>query len=138
MNKITRFRGTHYFLSNFYPCKVVHNGIEYPSAEHAYQASKTTNRKYKEHIKRAESPGEAKRRGKSVPLRGDWENVKIDVMRQILREKFSNPGLKDLLRATGESYIEEANTWGDTFWGTYDGVGHNHLGKLLMQARTRR
>ena len=38
---ITEFQNQHRFLSNFWRAEVVHEGIAYPSAEHAYQAAKT-------------------------------------------------------------------------------------------------
>jgi len=56
-------------------------------------------------------------------------------MEEILYLKFTqNPDLGDKLLAT-EGLIEEKNSWGDTFWGTCEGVGQNHLGRLLMKTR---
>ena len=37
--------------------------------------------------------------------------------------------------ATGDAELVEGNTWNDTYWGVCNGVGHNHLGKILMQVR---
>lgn len=39
------------------------------------------------------------------------------------------------LLATGTRYLEETNTWGDTYWGVCEGKGLNMLGKTLMQVR---
>ena len=56
-------------------------------------------------------------------------------MRTCLIEKFSDPVLRDKLMATGNCQLIEGNTWGDRYWGVCDGVGQNHLGRLLMEIR---
>ena len=81
------------------------------------------------------TPGEAKRMGRQVTLRKDWEDVKISVMEKGLRMKFAIPELRDKLLATGEEELVEGNWWGDTCWGVCKGVGANNLGKLLMKIR---
>lgn len=79
----------------------------------------------------------AKREGYKVTLRKDWEDIKIDVMYQIVLAKFSqNEFLKQKLIATGREWLEEGNTWGDRTWGTVDGVGNNYLGKVLMAVQS--
>lgn len=79
----------------------------------------------------------AKREGYKVKLRENWEDIKIDVMYQIVLAKFSqNEFLKQKLIATGREWLEEGNTWGDRTWGTVDGVGNNYLGKVLMAVRS--
>jgi predicted NAD-dependent protein-ADP-ribosyltransferase YbiA (DUF1768 family) len=40
---INKFRGDHYFLSNFYPAITPHNGHHFPTSEHAYMAARTTD-----------------------------------------------------------------------------------------------
>ena len=79
----------------------------------------------------------AKREGYKVKLRENWEDIKIDVMYQIVLAKFSqNEFLKKKLIATGREWLEEGNTWGDRTWGTVDGVGNNYLGKVLMAVQS--
>ena len=69
-------------------------------------------------------------------MRSDWEEVKNKVMYEIVLAKFTqNSDLKEKLLATGDEHLEEGNTWGDTIWGTVDGVGENRLGKILMRVR---
>ena len=46
-----------------------------------------------------------------------------------------NRELADKLIATGDRLLEETNWWGDKIWGTYQGVGENKLGILLMDVR---
>lgn len=128
------------FLSNFWPTVLRLDGIEYVSLEHAYQAAKTTNQKDKLWVAAAEGPGSAKKRGRRITIRPDWDEVKLAVMESLVREKFSwnrtkHSELSNLLLATGDLELIEANTWGDTFWGRCNGVGKNHLGLILMKVR---
>lgn len=70
-------------------------------------------------------------------MRPDWEQVKDEIMLELVRSKFSSVKMKRMLLATGEHELIEGNTWGDSYWG-YDLVknhGQNHLGKILMQVR---
>ena len=82
------------------------------------------------------NPSDAKRLGRSIRLRDDWELVKYDIMYEICKAKFEqNADLKEKLLATGDKYLEEGNTWNDRCWGTCKGIGENHLGKILMRVR---
>lgn len=82
------------------------------------------------------TPGGAKRLGRMVPMRPEWEEVKLAVMEDLIRQKF-RPGfrLAALLLRTKDAHIEEGNTWGDRFWGVCGGVGANNLGLILMRVR---
>jgi len=132
---ITEFRGKYFFLSNFYEYPILYDGVFYKSSEHAYQAQKTFDADEIEAIKGAKTPGKSKRLAKEATIREDWESVKIDVMRDVLWAKFSNPDLCKELLATGSAYLIEGNDWEDHFWGICDGKGKNILGKLLMEIR---
>ena len=137
MKTINSFRGKHAFLSNFshYPARF--EGTDYPTAENAFQAAKTLNPVIRERFTEI-TPSEAKRLGRSVPLRQDWNRIRISVMTGIVRDKFTrNPELKKLLLATGDAVLIEGNTWGDRFWGMDErtGEGENHLGLILMDIR---
>lgn len=134
-SKIDSFTGEYRFLSNFYPIDVVYGDITFPSAEHAYVAAKTTDFVLKKEIAAIKHPGEVKRFGRQIDLRSDWDTVKVHEMCKILEVKFSDPVLWIKLQETAPAYLEEGNTWGDRFWGTCDGIGQNHLGKLLMSIR---
>lgn len=134
--KIAPFSGQYRFLSNFYPCPVVHDGHWFTSAEHAYQAAKTLDLEEKKRIIAAATPGQAKRRGHSVTLRSDWEDVKWKIMYDIVMAKFSkNDNLRRKLLQTGSALLVEENTWNDKYWGVSNGVGANHLGQILMRVR---
>ena len=136
MKKIDKFDGTEYgFLSNFYSSPIEYKGIKYPTVEHMFQALKSLNPMERMEIAAAATPGKAKRLGRRVSLRSDWEEIKIDVMRTALQLKFSDPILRKKLIATGDAELIEGNTWNDTFWGVCNGVGKNMLGTLLMEIR---
>ena len=132
---IDSFKGEHDWLSNFYNCPVHFEGLNFSNTEAAFQAAKTLNMEEREKFVGL-SPLIAKRKGRRVELRSDWEAVKIEVMREVLRCKFSqNPDLKAKLIATGDAELIEGNNWNDTFWGVCRDKGRNHLGKLLMALR---
>ena len=132
---IDSFRDEFFFLSNFYEIPVTYRGITYQNSEAAFQAQKTTDP-----AKQAEfaalSPTEAKRKGRSITLRPDWEQVKAGEMRAIVTAKFTqHPELAAQLLATGDEPLEEGNDWGDRIWGTVNGKGKNLLGIILMEVR---
>lgn len=135
MSAITRFAAEYRWLSNFALAVVQLDGVSYPTVEHAYQAAKTLDISERNQISSCASPGEAKRAGRHVTLRGDCESVKVSVMRELLRQKFSIPKYALLLTATGDAMLIEGNNWGDTFWGICRGEGQNRLGRLLMSIR---
>lgn len=132
---IDRFTCEYGFLSNFSPDSVKYEGILYPTSEHAFQAAKTLDIGERRKIAGLKTPGKAKSAGRKLKLRKDWNSVRISVMCDILRIKFSTDPLKTKLLETGDATLIEGNTWGDMFWGKVDGEGENWLGKLLMKVR---
>lgn len=138
-NRIGSFQGEYRFLSNFYPAKLFLDGEIYPTLEHAFQASKTTDPLERMVIQAMETPGMARAAGRSVVvmrhLRPDWDKVRVDVMHELLFQKFLDPDLRGKLLGTGDAELVEGNTWNDTFWGVCGGVGENMLGILLMVVR---
>ena len=129
------FRGRLWPLSNMYPCSVRVAWGSFGSAEAAFQAAKDPSvAKQFETI----DGFAAKKLGRRVSLRPDWEAVKVDIMRQVVEAKFSNPELNTVLTNTTGPLVEY-NTHYDDFWGQVlkNGrwVGHNHLGRLLVEQR---
>lgn len=133
--KIDSFRGVYFFLSNFYEASVTVDGLTYKNNEAAFQAYKLLE--VEKRVKFTEvDPSRAKQMGRNVQLRRDWEDIKYDAMYNCVKAKFEqNPDLAEKLIATGDAYLEEGNTWGDRIWGTVNGIGQNHLGKILMRVR---
>lgn len=136
---IGEFNSTYHFLSNFYPATFMWCGIYWHNSEAAYQGAKAGTRDTLLEFAKMSSPAEAKRAGKTVSLRPDWDKVKVQIMRDIVFAKFNqNPDLRDRLLATDNAQLEEGNMWKDTFWGVcppYSAIGENHLGKILMELR---
>lgn len=133
--KIDEFDGQYRFLSNFFMAPIEYDGFTFSCSEAAYQAMKSLDR-----AKRAEfvelDAFQAKRKGRSVKMRKDWEEVKDQVMYDICLAKFSQHDfLKEKLLKTGEAELIEGNHWGDIYWGVCKGRGKNQLGKTLMRIR---
>jgi ribA/ribD-fused uncharacterized protein len=133
---IEHFNGEYGFLSNFYTAEVVYEGIEYKSVEHAYQAAKSLDPAERNEVAMASTAGIAKKLGKHVTKRDDWDEIKLAVMFDLVMQKFKNHAdLREKLIATGDQELVEGNWWGDRFWGVCKGTGENHLGKILMRVR---
>lgn len=131
--EIRNLKGT--FLSNFYECPIKLDNIKYRNAESAYQAMKSNDEL--DRLKFINLNGaSAKALGKKIKLRKDWNDVKLDIMYTIVKNKFTqNPTLAKLLIDTNDKVIIEDNNWGDTYWGICNGKGENNLGKILMRVR---
>lgn len=128
---IDRLAGEFDFLSNFF---IEPDGT---CVEIEYQAAKADNEVERRWVQLSATPQAAKKRGRKVRIRPDWGECKIEIMRALVRRKFrDHPELAARLLNTGDEYIEEGNWWGDTFWGVCNGIGENHLGKILMQIRS--
>jgi ribA/ribD-fused uncharacterized protein len=133
---ILDFSGSYSFLSNFWDCPIVYDSVQYKSSEHAYMCQKTFDEELRLKIRNAPTANKAKTLARGVPLRSDWEEVKLTIMYEVLYAKFTqNEDLKLKLLATGNRYLEEGNWWGDVIWGVCKGVGTNYLGQLLMTVR---
>lgn len=132
---ISSFTGDYRWLSNFHPCRIEDGGVEFGSVEAAYQSNKADN--LDDFLLFADlTPGQAKRLGREIKIRSDWDDIKVMVMHRLLIEKFwHHVNLRELLLNTGDLELIEGNNWGDTFWGVCNGVGENMLGKLLMNVR---
>lgn len=118
----------------------MYDGEKYPTAEHAFQAAKCINKNDRERIRDAKNPSIAKRLGRSVHLRSDWELEKVNIMENILKIKFHEKKLRDSLVDTKDSKLIEQNEWHDMYWGVctcakHMQYGKNMMGELLMKIR---
>lgn len=132
---ILGFFNEHRYLSNYQFVDVEFEGMKFRSTEHAYMAAKTLDIDLRKQIQKLPNPKDAKAFGRTLQLREDWEDVKFDVMKDLLIQKFAQEPFRTKLLSTGEAYLEETNTWGDIIWGVCKGKGQNNLGRLLMEIR---
>lgn len=132
---ITAFTGEYRFLSNFWEVDILIPPFLYKSVEAAYQASKTHDIADKLKISKFEKPAIAKNYGEMVDIQEDWEDIKLNIMKNLLDQKFTYPDLRRMLLSTGDKHLVEGNYWGDIYWGVCKDVGENHLGLLLMEVR---
>lgn len=135
---IRGFQGEHRWLSNFWPLP----GHDGKTVEHYFQAAKATNGDDSEWVMSAETPGKAKRCGRKIQVRENWDEIKLGVMVSLLRMKFQDPELRQRLLDTDDEELIEGNHWHDNFWGDCEcgrlecaEPGENHLGHLLMNLR---
>lgn len=140
---INQFKGPYSWLSNFEPVIIYTRGYKYPTVEHAYVASKSKDPDFWAKISRmdAKYAGLAKKEGRTVELRENWEKYKIQYMKEFLNQKFHYFKFKNRLLITGNEEIVEGNYWHDNFWGDCfcekckNIEGKNNLGKLIMVIR---
>jgi N-glycosidase YbiA len=144
------------FLSHFHPSPFELDGEVWPTVEHYFQAQRSFDPAYRQAIRDAATPGQAKQlaaystksgikarvlerswfhQNGAMP-RPDWSEVERDIMRRADRAKFAqNPGLADALRATGDAELIEDSPF-EPFWGIgHDGAGQNWAGRILMEVR---
>lgn len=139
---ITRFNGPWVKLSNYSICSIMFEGHFYQSVEHAYQAYKTTDPLLQKAVRDCATPATAKKLARTYHRREDWDAIKVDLMRKLLRLKFCQEPERSILLSTSGQKLVEGNMWHDNFWGNCacekcgGTIGHNNLGKLLMETRT--
>ena len=132
---ITEFQNENRWLSNFADDRAI-------TVEHRYQAAKAINDADRNRILAAPKPHDAKKLGRGIIPRSDWDDIKLIVMEQLLLEKFTREPFRSLLLDTKGMVLIEGNNWHDNFWGScrcsrYEcgSSGQNHLGRLIMKIR---
>lgn len=138
-SNIRGFFAEYRWLSNYHECDVYFDGDLYGSTEAAYMAGKSTDTFVRTYFNKKNNitPNEAKKLGRIITIRPDWDKIKYDVMSAVVFDKFyRNPELREKLLETGNKHLSEDNHWDDKYWGVCDGKGENALGKILMSVRT--
>jgi N-glycosidase YbiA len=114
-------------------------GKYWPSPLHYYQAQKFAGTPLEDQIRTALSPAEAAAiaHGRHDLVRPDWQQVRLEVMREALWAKFTqHKPARELLLQTGNALLVKRAR--DNYWGNgQDGQGKNMLGRLLMGIRTK-
>lgn len=137
--KFYRRNEPYFELTNHYPAPFEVDGTVWPTVEHYYQANKAGVAAWRDYVRAAATAGEAKRRGRQTPDfdAGWWNSVRDSVMWRALCAKFTqHADLRALLLGTGDAVLVE-NSPTDSYWGQYNGVGENRLGRMLMELRAR-
>jgi ribA/ribD-fused uncharacterized protein len=139
--EVKGFFGEYRCLSNFWPAKVILDGVEYTSVELAYQAAKWKS-EHREYFRTCTELESVDYNRKNIPdgyTEENWNLKKNEIMFDLLKQKFDkdlNPDNYERLKQTGDKYLEEMNWWGDVYWGKdKDGNGQNVLGTMLMEVR---
>lgn len=149
INDLNGFRGEYEIFSNFskhenisivlpYKSK---NGIKYSAnnIETLFQAAKMQEVYQIEEIVKSNDPKIAKYLGRRYKMRKDWEEIKEQVMKELLEKKFnvSNKFRTKLLSIPNDMFIVEMNNFCDKEWGVCSKtfLGKNKLGKLLMELK---
>jgi ribA/ribD-fused uncharacterized protein len=137
-DSILGFFGEYRFLSNFHiletPIELF--GLSFNTSEGAYMASKTDDFSVQMKIAATSKPAEAKKIGRQLKLRDNWDQIKDEVMYNVCKQKFEkNQDIRYKLLATGDKYLEETNYWNDQYWGVCNQIGYNALGNILMKIR---
>lgn len=138
---ISKFQGDYRFLSNFYSAAFFIGKYEYPSVEHYFQSEKTSDTAEKENIISASTAKQAKILGRKCKMRRNWNELRYDIMRKGVFEKFNQNRILKQKLLKMDYFLIEGNTWHDNTWGVCfcnncPGYGQNLLGKILMEVRS--
>ena len=105
-----------------------YEGLTYSTVEHAFHAQKVNDDKKEEYqklfINSEIEPNEAKKMGgkkyfqeNNFTLRNDWDNVKLNIMEEIIREYYlNNPDMLEKLKQTGEKELVHTGFRIDDYW----------------------
>jgi hypothetical protein len=134
---IKEFKGEFRWLSNFSEVPVILGGVKYPSVEHAYQSAKSEVESWKEFCAETPEAGKVKNASKGISVISTWKRINLEIMKDLLIQKYNQEPYKSKLIATGKEEIQEGNLWGDDFWGIdlKTGTGKNILGQMIMEIR---
>jgi ribA/ribD-fused uncharacterized protein len=146
-HRIRFYENDHYCLSNFSSFSLRWKGHTFPTSEHVYHWEKFRGvngenelraMSLSEQILHAPSAHVAFKLAEASKAvrRPDWDEVKVDVMRGILRAKaHQHEYVHRKLLASGDRELVE-DSWRDGFWGWGpDRKGLNMLGRLWMEVR---
>lgn len=140
LDKIFFYPKEFYVFDNFSSFMVKYKGYLWPTAEHAYQASKFLGAapSIVSKIKKAKSAHDAQKianQNKHLQIK-NWDNIKTKVMKKILIQKVKQHPyvLKKLVESGNRKIIEDS--WRDSNWGWGQNKnGNNLLGKLWEEVR---
>ena len=140
---VLEFKGEYEKFSNFYQVTIHYKRRTFQSVELAYVSEKSNNNAFKNRIAslKGNQSGYAKKLGRQVQLRKDWDDDKDKIMTELLLIKFNIPEFHNLLLSTRDGQLVEGNYWHDNYWGDcyckkcQNKKGLNKLGNMLMDIR---
>lgn len=139
--RVCFYEQDYYVLSNFSAFRLRWEGFSFDTSEAAYHWEKFPDHPgLQDAVRLALSAHEAFKIATSPQAkeyrRRDWDDVKVGIMRRILRAKADqHEYVRRKLLATGDRLLVE-NSWRDDFWGWGpNGDGKNMLGRLWMEVR---
>lgn len=137
-NPVFFYEHEFYTFSNFSAFKLLWKGRDWMTSEHAYHSEKFESEEIKEQIFQARSAHDSLKvaHEHKDQYRSDWDEVKVGIMKEILREKVKqHPYVLKKLQESGDREIIE-DSWRDDFWGWGPNKdGANQLGRLWMEIR---
>lgn len=119
-------------LTNDYPATVTAYGRDYPSLTHAYLALSAAHAAAHDRITAAPSAVAARLAATGVVVRADWSDLRLAIMAELLRVKFTaHETLGRLLLSTGDARI----VYDDLDSAYWTVTGANWFGRLLEVVR---
>ncbi|MER5881004.1 NADAR family protein [Streptomyces sp. NPDC001910] len=127
-----------FMLRNDFPAPVVLAGESYASVSHGYWSLSAADASDRSRIRDAASGREAHELGGRATRRADWPHVRLGVMAELLRAKFTqHPELAEVLVSTGDATISYTGLSDSPFWRDIaDGRARNWMGRLLELVRS--
>ena len=112
--------------------------VDWPSAEHYYQAMKFEDNAIREEIRQVPHPMDTAKLAKQYKkqIRKDWDKIKETVMKRgtYIKCRTHKEVASALLKTADKKIVE--NSQYDYYWGCgRDGHGENTYGKILMEIR---
>lgn len=128
-----------YFLSNFYPTPIsikdpAGNDTTFRCAEGLYHARRTPSYSYWKEFTDLPGP-QVWAKAQALKKTCEFNPEKFQIMLEVVRVKFQDPTLANLLLQTSSSYLVERTK--NRYWGDgINGEGENNLGKICMIVRS--
>lgn len=135
------FSGEYYYLSSNAPIEIEDSYAEatYPTLEHAFLACKTLNEAERRKIALIKDPTTVRAiytDPKNLTTREDWEEIKEEVMLEILRIKFTSDNRYGrLLLATYPATLFAGSCWKEIDWQVCGEISNERMVELFMKVR---
>ena len=141
MIRFSRTMNVYPEFSNFDTVELVFDNRKFKNSEAAFQYGKYRPGEETDALCTV-SGAVAKRLGRQIHMRLDWDDVKYEHMKNVLFAKFTQSEKhKQLLLSTGNQWLVELTYWHDNTWGICNcarcikKLSENMLGLALMEVR---